>query len=195
MLWWRAGVWSLEPRGPCARSRARGAEGSPRSVSDTHGPAGGRVTAQASRRLPASQLTALGGARGWRRRARPGPARPRERCSLPMEGPFGTRCFLCTVACRSNLLPPRQTSELRDSRYQEQRDKLGTLGVEKILIKIEPAPCVDSATLLIVILTVMQVEMNRLSRRRFVFLRGWRGRRCLSGVPRGRRPPALRARS
>lgn len=80
--------------------------------------------------------------------------------------------------------PPRPVSQtyslqdkhqkLCDSRYQEQRNKLGTLGVKKILIKIELAPCADSATLLIVILTVMQVEMSRLSRRRFIFLQGWR---------------------
>ncbi|XP_042799222.1 GTP cyclohydrolase 1 isoform X1 [Panthera leo] len=46
--------------------------------------------------------------------------------------------------------------KLWDSRYQGQRNKLGTLCTKKILIKIELAPRVDSATLLIVILTVMQ---------------------------------------
>lgn len=51
--------------------------------------------------------------------------------------------------------------KLCNSRYQEQRNKLGTLCTKKILIKIELVQCIDSATLLIVILTVMQVRNEK----------------------------------
>ena len=56
------------------------------------------------------------------------------------------------------------------SRCQEQRNKWGTSCVEKILIKIALALCVGSATLLILILTVMRSKRKRLSLRPFIFL-------------------------
>lgn len=70
----------------------------------------------------------------------------------------GYECyFSTTVVCQSNLLRLQDKyQKLWDSRYQGQRNKLGTLCTKKILIKIELALRVDSATLLIVILTVMQ---------------------------------------
>lgn len=69
----------------------------------------------------------------------------------------GYEHFSITMACQSNLLHLQdEYQKLWDSRYREQRNKLGTLCAKKILIKIELALCVDSATLLIVILTVMQ---------------------------------------
>lgn len=65
--------------------------------------------------------------------------------------------FSPTMACQSNLLLLQDEYQKPwDSRYREQRNKLGTLCAKKILIKIEPAPCVDSAAFLIVILTVMR---------------------------------------
>lgn len=79
--------------------------------------------------------------------------------------------FSPTMACQSNLLLLQDEYQKPwDSRYREQRNKLGTLCAKKILIKIELAPCVDSATLLIVILTVMQGRNEKLSLRQFVFL-------------------------
>lgn len=66
------------------------------------------------------------------------------------------------MVCHLNLLCLQDTHQkLCDSRYQEQRNKLGTSCAKKILIKIKPAPCVDSATLLIVILTVMWGEQAK----------------------------------
>lgn len=59
-------------------------------------------------------------------------------------------------ACQTDTIQDKHR-KLCDSRYQEQRNKFGTLGVWKILIKIELAPHVDSAVLLIAILTAMQV--------------------------------------
>lgn len=71
--------------------------------------------------------------------------------------------------------------------------------MEEILIKIELAPRVDPATLLIAILTVMQVENERLTRRRFISLAlaaqgslrgGWRQTEVpLQGSRGASRPP------
>lgn len=113
-----------------------------------------------------------------------------KRVFRPLDAPFPPRRASHTYCVQD------KHQRLRNSRYREQRNRVGTLGVEEILIKIEPAPRVGPATPLIAILTVMQVENERLSRRRLLSLAltpraasdgGWR--HTLQGSRGASRPP------